>query len=153
MMNTIQVHEVPPSFDQTNSEFIILNCAVFDKFLLFHQQPRYVHPDYSSPTTINTANTEISDIEIIFLHSTLLSLYSFPSGHSMNAASLYGGGAIRKELPRVLRVSLLYKHFMCPLFFHGLSNDVSIPCEYHGIGCMGIFAKKAVPLYGTGRTA
>ena len=29
--------------------------------------------------------------------------YSFPSGHSMNAASLYGGGAIRKELPRVLR--------------------------------------------------
>ncbi|MCR5234355.1 MAG: phosphatase PAP2 family protein [Lachnospiraceae bacterium] len=32
--------------------------------------------------------------------------YSFPSGHSMNAASLYGGGAIRKELPRILRVSL-----------------------------------------------
>ena len=32
--------------------------------------------------------------------------YSFPSGHSMNAASLYGGGAIRKELPRVLRVVL-----------------------------------------------
>ena len=30
--------------------------------------------------------------------------YSFPSGHSMNAASLYGGGAVRKELPRVLRV-------------------------------------------------
>lgn len=32
--------------------------------------------------------------------------YSFPSGHSMNAASLYGGGALRKELPRVLRVVL-----------------------------------------------
>ena len=32
--------------------------------------------------------------------------YSFPSGHSMNAASLYGGGAICKELPRILRVSL-----------------------------------------------
>lgn len=32
--------------------------------------------------------------------------YSFPSGHSMNAASLYGGGAIRKELPRTLRVVL-----------------------------------------------
>lgn len=32
--------------------------------------------------------------------------YSFPSGHSMNAASLYGGGAIRKELPLILRVSL-----------------------------------------------
>ena len=32
--------------------------------------------------------------------------YSFPSGHTMNAASLYGGGAIRKELPVILRVSL-----------------------------------------------
>ena len=32
--------------------------------------------------------------------------YSFPSGHSMNAASLYGGGAVRKELPRALRVAL-----------------------------------------------
>jgi undecaprenyl-diphosphatase len=32
--------------------------------------------------------------------------YSFPSGHSMNAASLYGGGAIRKELPKALRVTL-----------------------------------------------
>lgn len=32
--------------------------------------------------------------------------YSFPSGHSMNAASLYGGGAIRKELPRMLRIAL-----------------------------------------------
>ena len=32
--------------------------------------------------------------------------YSFPSGHSMNAASLYGGGAIRKDLPRLLRIVL-----------------------------------------------
>ncbi len=32
--------------------------------------------------------------------------YSFPSGHTMNAISLYGGGAIRKELPRVLRIVL-----------------------------------------------
>ncbi len=32
--------------------------------------------------------------------------YSFPSGHSMNAASLFGGGAIRKELPKLLRVFL-----------------------------------------------
>ena len=31
--------------------------------------------------------------------------YSFPSGHSMNGASLYGGVAIRKELPRILRVA------------------------------------------------
>ena len=30
--------------------------------------------------------------------------YSFPSGHSTNAATLYGGGAIRKELPRILRI-------------------------------------------------
>lgn len=32
--------------------------------------------------------------------------YSFPSGHSMNGASLFGGGAIRKELPRRLRIAL-----------------------------------------------
>ena len=32
--------------------------------------------------------------------------YSFPSGHTMNAASLYGGGAIRKELPRIMRIFL-----------------------------------------------
>ncbi len=32
--------------------------------------------------------------------------YSFPSGHSMNAASLYGGGAIRKELSKWLRITL-----------------------------------------------
>lgn len=32
--------------------------------------------------------------------------YSFPSGHSMNAASLFGGSAIRKDLPRTLRVML-----------------------------------------------
>ena len=32
--------------------------------------------------------------------------YSFPSGHTMNAATLFGGGAVRKDLPRVLRVVL-----------------------------------------------
>jgi len=32
--------------------------------------------------------------------------YSFPSGHTMNAASLFGGGAVRKELPRALRITL-----------------------------------------------
>ena len=32
--------------------------------------------------------------------------YSFPSGHSMNAASLFGGGAIRKELSKGLRIVL-----------------------------------------------
>ena len=32
--------------------------------------------------------------------------YSFPSGHSMNAAALYGGGAIRKELSKWLRIAV-----------------------------------------------
>ncbi len=32
--------------------------------------------------------------------------YSFPSGHTMNAASVYGGGAVRKDLPRASRVLL-----------------------------------------------
>ena len=31
--------------------------------------------------------------------------YSFPSGHSMNGASLFGGGAIRKDLPRAVRIA------------------------------------------------
>ncbi len=32
--------------------------------------------------------------------------YSFPSGHTMNAATLFGGGAVRMDIPRALRVML-----------------------------------------------
>ena len=32
--------------------------------------------------------------------------YSFPSGHTMNAATVYGGGTVRKDLPRMLRAVL-----------------------------------------------
>ena len=32
--------------------------------------------------------------------------YSFPSGHTMNAATVFGGGAVRKDLPRALRITL-----------------------------------------------
>ena len=32
--------------------------------------------------------------------------YSFPSGHTMNAATVYGGGAVRKDVPRLLRITL-----------------------------------------------
>ena len=32
--------------------------------------------------------------------------YSFPSGHTMNGASVFGGGALRKEFPAVLRAVL-----------------------------------------------
>ena len=32
--------------------------------------------------------------------------YSFPSGHTMNAATVFGGGAFRKEAPRALRIVL-----------------------------------------------
>ena len=32
--------------------------------------------------------------------------YSFPSGHTMNAASLFGGIAVRKDYPRALRIVL-----------------------------------------------
>ena len=34
--------------------------------------------------------------------------YSFPSGHSMNAASLFGGGAVRKDLSCPLRILLAF---------------------------------------------
>ncbi len=50
----------------------------------------------------------IRDARIVPDSSALASAtgYSFPSGHSMNAASLYGGGAIRKELGKWLRIAL-----------------------------------------------
>ena len=32
--------------------------------------------------------------------------YSFPSGHTMNAATVFGGGALRRDLPRPLRIAL-----------------------------------------------
>lgn len=32
--------------------------------------------------------------------------YSFPSGHSMNAATVFGGGAVEKDVPRGLRIVL-----------------------------------------------
>ena len=32
--------------------------------------------------------------------------YSFPSGHTMNGATVFGGGALRKEQPVILRVVL-----------------------------------------------
>ena len=32
--------------------------------------------------------------------------YSFPSGHTMNAATVFGGGALRKEFSRALRIVL-----------------------------------------------
>ena len=32
--------------------------------------------------------------------------YSFPSGHSMNAATVYGGGTVRRDAPITLRVAL-----------------------------------------------
>jgi undecaprenyl-diphosphatase len=32
--------------------------------------------------------------------------YSFPSGHTMNASTVFGGGAVRKDLPGMLRIVL-----------------------------------------------
>ena len=32
--------------------------------------------------------------------------YSFPSGHTMNASTVFGGGAVRKDLPGMLRAAL-----------------------------------------------
>ena len=32
--------------------------------------------------------------------------YSFPSGHPMNAGSVFGGGVVRRDLPRLLRIML-----------------------------------------------
>ena len=32
--------------------------------------------------------------------------YSFPSGHTMNAGTVFGGGVVRRDLPRLLRIML-----------------------------------------------
>ncbi len=34
--------------------------------------------------------------------------YSFPSGHTMNAATVFGGGAVRRDFPRALRAALWF---------------------------------------------
>ncbi len=41
--------------------------------------------------------------------------YSFPSGHTMNAATIFGGGTVRKDIPRFLRVTLLILTFLVAL--------------------------------------
>jgi len=50
----------------------------------------------------------IRDARIVPYGNTITTAtgYSFPSGHTMNAATLYGGGALRKDLPRTLRITL-----------------------------------------------
>ena len=40
--------------------------------------------------------------------------YSFPSGHSMNASSVYGGGLIRKDFSPVLRITMVLLVFLIP---------------------------------------
>lgn len=49
----------------------------------------------------------IRDVRIVPEEAALATAtgYSFPSGHSMNGATLFGGIAVRKELPKVLRVA------------------------------------------------
>ena len=50
----------------------------------------------------------IRDVRIVPYGSSINTAtgYSFPSGHTMNAGTVYGGAAIRKDMPRVLRIML-----------------------------------------------
>ena len=50
----------------------------------------------------------IRDARIVPFGSSMTTAtgYSFPSGHTMNAATVFGGGAVRKDLGRALRVTL-----------------------------------------------
>ncbi len=41
--------------------------------------------------------------------------YSFPSGHATNAGALYGGGALRKEFPKILRRALAIIAVLIPI--------------------------------------
>lgn len=51
--------------------------------------------------------------------------YSFPSGHSTNAATVYGGTALRKETPKALRVLLLL--FVALVMFSRIFLGVHTP--------------------------
>ena len=51
--------------------------------------------------------------------------YSFPSGHSTNAATVYGGTALRQETPKALRVLLLL--FVALVMFSRLFLGVHTP--------------------------
>ena len=50
----------------------------------------------------------IRDVRIIPFGNSIHTAtgYSFPSGHTMNAASVYGGGAVRRDFPAMLRIML-----------------------------------------------
>ena len=50
----------------------------------------------------------IRDVRIVPYGNSITTAtgYSFPSGHTMNAATVFGGGAVRKDLPGALRVVL-----------------------------------------------
>lgn len=50
----------------------------------------------------------IRDVRVIPYGNSMTTAtgYSFPSGHTMNAASAYGGIAVRKDVPRLLRAVL-----------------------------------------------
>jgi len=43
--------------------------------------------------------------------------YSFPSGHSMNAATIFGGAVVRKDFPGILRIISLVAVFFHQLHF------------------------------------
>lgn len=99
--------------------------------------------------------------------------YSFPSGHSMNAASLYGGAAIRKDLSVSLRIVLWVIVALIPfsriflgvhapqdvlvgvgagLFVMWLINKLMIWVEKHPekdivVMCVGIGVSVAVAVY------
>ncbi len=63
--------------------------------------------------------------------------YSFPSGHSMNAASVFGGGAVRKDMPAALRVIL--GAVVALVAFSRLFLGVHTPQDVlvgAGIGCL-----------------
>ena len=47
--------------------------------------------------------------------------YSFPSGHTMNAATVFGGGSVRKDLPGLLGYYMVSLIFV-PLIKNGISG-------------------------------
>ena len=55
--------------------------------------------------------------------------YSFPSGHTMNAATVFGGGAVRKDLPGMLRAALGFQGDCGTAFLLHYKFDISTACK------------------------
>ena len=83
-----------------------LNSAIVIMAIIYWSGNRLVNG--ALKVTVCAYRPWIRDARIIPYGSSMTTAtgYSFPSGHTMNGATVFGGGSLRKELPKALRVVL-----------------------------------------------